>query len=192
MGERTRNGSAVLTLPNLLSALRIAAIPIFVWLIVRPSTTAVGLLVLAVVLATDWVDGVVARATGRVTELGKVLDPIADRLCITAGLIALIARGAFPLAAALPILIRDGLVLFVGVAVFAARRIRIDVRFIGKVATFALMTAIGAVAWGSLDYPLATVILVIGWLAYAVGLIGYGIATALYVRDLRRALARAT
>jgi cardiolipin synthase (CMP-forming) len=191
MGERTRNGSAVLTLPNLLSALRIAAIPFFVWLIVRPSTTAAGLLTLLVVLATDWVDGAVARATGRVTELGKVLDPLADRLCIAAGLIALTARGAFPLEAALPILIRDGAIVL-GALVLAVRGARIEVRFVGKMATFALMTAIGCVAWGTLGYPLAPAFLTIGWLGYALGLIEYGVATVMYVGDLRRAIAGAS
>ena len=54
-----------------------------------------------VVVATDWVDGTIARRTGQVSELGKVLDPVADRLAIAAGLIALVVRGAFPLWAAL-------------------------------------------------------------------------------------------
>jgi cardiolipin synthase (CMP-forming) len=189
MGEKAERGSAVLTVPNLLSALRIAAIPIFCWLIVHRSTTAVGLGALLIVLATDWVDGVLARATGRVSELGKILDPLADRLCITAGLLALIWRGAFPLAAALPILVRDGAIVIAGAIVLWARRVRIDVRRVGKVATFATMTAIGCVAWGTLDYPFAAAFLAIGWAAYAVGLIEYAAATALYVHDLKRALA---
>ena len=50
----------------------------------------------AAVVATDWVDGVVARATGQVSELGKVLDPVADRLAIAAGLVALVVRGRLP------------------------------------------------------------------------------------------------
>jgi cardiolipin synthase len=191
MGERTRDGSAVLTLPNLLSACRIASIPLFVWLIVRPSTTAAGLIVLVAVLATDWVDGVLARATGRITELGKALDPLADRLCLAAALLALTARGAFPFAAALPILIRDAAVVAAGVVLWA-RGTRIEVRFIGKMATFALMTAIACIAWGTLGYPFAAAFLVIGWVSYAVGLVEYVIATAFYVGDLRRALATAS
>ena len=67
-----------------------------------------------VVVATDWVDGSVARRTGQVSELGKVLDPTADRLAIAAGLIAFVVRGVFPLWAALLILVRDVVVLIAG------------------------------------------------------------------------------
>jgi cardiolipin synthase len=141
------------------------------------------------VLATDWLDGVLARRLGQVTQLGKVLDPLADRLCIAAGLLALIGRGAFPLGAALPLLVRDGALVIAGAVALRARSIRIDVRRVGKVATFALMTAIGCVAWGTLGYPFSAAFLTIGWVTYAVGLIEYAAATALYVRDLKQALA---
>ena len=105
-GERSPS-SRVLTVPNLISALRIAAIPVFWALIVDEDTSAWGLVLFVVVVATDWVDGTIARRTGQVSELGKVLDPIADRLAIAAGLIALVIRGAFPLWAAALILARD-------------------------------------------------------------------------------------
>ena len=65
-------------------------------------------------VATDWVDGLVARRTGQVSELGKVLDPTADRLAIAAGLIAFVVRGVIPLWAALLILVRDAVVLIAG------------------------------------------------------------------------------
>ena len=60
-------------------------IPVFVALIVDEDTTTAGLIVFGVVVATDWVDGTIARRTGQVSELGKVLDPVADRLAIAAG-----------------------------------------------------------------------------------------------------------
>src|SRR5437867_631692 len=133
-----RASSAILTIPNALSFTRIALIPVFVWLIVDHDTTFGGLLLFGAVVSTDWVDGAVARATGRVSELGKILDPVADRLSIAAGLIALIVRGAFPLWAALLILVRDALILLAGFALLAGRGARIDVRYVGKVATFCL------------------------------------------------------
>ena len=101
----------VLTIPNVISFLRIALIPVFVALIVDPDTRRAGLVVFVVVVATDWVDGALARATGQVSDLGKVLDPVADRLAIAAGLIALVVADAFPLWAALLILVRDVTVL---------------------------------------------------------------------------------
>jgi cardiolipin synthase len=179
----------ILTIPNALSFLRIATIPVFVWLIVDEDTTQLGLIVFAVVLATDWIDGMIARSTGQVSELGKVLDPVSDRLAIAAGLIALVIRGAFPLWAALLILVRDVAVLVVGLVVLWRRRVRIDVRLLGKVATFQLMAAIACISWGTLGYAFAAAFLACGWVSYAVGIVESYVAAWLYMGDLRVALA---
>jgi cardiolipin synthase len=189
MSDAQATTSRVLTVPNLLSLLRILSIPVFVYLIVHRETSRVGLLCFGVVSATDWVDGYLARRTGQVSELGKILDPVADRLAIAAGLIALILRGAFPLWAAVPILVRDTAILVAGAVVLSRRRIRIDVRFLGKAATFSLMVAIVAVSWGNLGMPLRHAFLALGWVAYALGIIEYAVATGAYVQDVRRALA---
>ena len=178
----------ILTIPNALSALRIAMIPVFTWLIVDEETTRAGLVVFGVVLATDWLDGAIARATGQVSELGKLLDPVSDRLAIGAGLIALVARGAFPLWAALLILVRDVAILLAGIVLLSARRVSIEVRYLGKVATFGLMFAVGCIAWGTLGYAFAPAVLACGWVFYAVGIIEYYVATLLYVGDLRAVL----
>jgi len=177
----------ILTIPNLISSLRIALIPVFVALIVEPDTRRAGLVLFVVVVATDWVDGALARATGQVSDLGKVLDPVADRLAIAAGLIALVVADAFPLWAAFLILVRDVTVLIAGLVLLSTRRARIEVRRLGKVATFSLMTAIACIAWGSLGYPLAPAALACGWAFYGVGIVEYYVATVLYVGDLRRA-----
>jgi len=184
--------TAILTIPNALSFVRIALIPVFVWLIVDRDTTLGGLLLFGAVASTDWVDGAVARATGQVSELGKSLDPVADRLSIAAVLIALVVRGAFPLWAALLILVRDAVIMVAGIALLAGRGARIDVRYIGKVATFCLMSSIAAIAWGNLGYPFSGGFLVIGWSMFAVGVVDSYVATALYVGDLRRALSNAS
>ncbi len=180
--------SAVATIPNALSFARVLLIPAFVWLIVDRDTTFAGLVLFGVVISTDWVDGYVARRIGQVSELGKVLDPTADRLAMAAGLVALVVRDAFPLWAALLILVRDGLILLAGVVLLLARRVRINVRFIGKLATFGLMTAVVLIAWGSLGYAFAPSALALGWIAYAIAIIEYYVATVLYVGDLRRVL----
>jgi cardiolipin synthase len=182
------NADRILTIPNVLSFLRIALIPVFFALIVDEDTTFAGLILFGAVLATDWVDGAIARATGQVSELGKVLDPVSDRLAIAAGLIALVIRGAFPLWAALLILVRDVLMLVVGVALLWSRRVRIEVRYLGKVATFTLMVAIGCVAWGTLDYAFAAAALACGRIFFAGGIVEYYVATVLYAGDLRRVL----
>jgi len=179
--------SRVATVPNLISAIRIVMIPLFVALIVDPDTTTAGLIVFGTVVATDWVDGYIARRTGQVSELGKILDPVADRLAIAAGLIALAIRGVFPWWAAGAILIRDLAVFAVGLVVVFRGGIRVEVRWIGKIATFSLMVAIPFVSWGSLGLPLAEAATVIGWAAFAVGIVEYYVAAFAYLRDIRRA-----
>jgi len=180
------SSTRVLTVPNLISAARIVLTPVFVVLILDHDTTTEGLILFGVVVATDWVDGAIARRTGQVSELGKILDPVADRLAIAAGLIALAIRGVFPWWAAAAILIRDVAVLLVGIAVLR-RGVRIEVRWIGKIATFCLMTAIPFVSWGALDLPLAEAATVMGWAAYAVGIVEYYVAGFDYLREIRRA-----
>jgi len=182
-----RASNRILTVPNLISFLRIATIPLFFALIVDEDTTRSGLIVFAVVAATDWVDGVVARATGQVSELGKVLDPVADRLAISAGLIALVIRGAFPLWAALPIVVRDVAILGAGIVLLIARDVRIEVRYLGKVATFGLLLSIGFISWGTLGFAFAPAALACGWAFYAAAIVEYYVATAMYVGDLRAA-----
>ena len=182
--------SRLLTVPNVLSSLRIALIPVFVALISDHDTSRLGLFVFGAVVSTDWLDGAVARRTGQVSELGKILDPTADRLAIAAGLVALAARGVFPWWATIPILARDGAVLVSAAAALARRRVRIDVRFVGKAATFTLMISVGFVAWGNLGLPLERAFLASGWVSYAVGIVEYYIATWYYARDLSLAFAR--
>jgi CDP-diacylglycerol--glycerol-3-phosphate 3-phosphatidyltransferase len=181
--------SAILTVPNLLSLTRILLIPAFVGLIVHEGTELPGLLLFAGVAATDWVDGYVARRTNQVSEVGKVLDPVADRLAVAAGLVAIIARGALPLWAGLAIIVRDAAVLLAGAALLAGRKVRVDVRFLGKSATAILMASITWIAWGNLGLPLAAAARAGGWVLFAVGIVESYLAAVWYLEDMRRALA---
>jgi cardiolipin synthase len=185
--EPSPSSSRVLTVPNVISAARIASIPVFVALILDHDTTTPGLILFAIVVATDWIDGTIARRTGQVSDLGKVLDPVADRLAIAAGLIGLVLRGIFPLWAAAAILVRDLTVLVVGAVALVRRGTRLEVRWIGKLATFSLMAAIPMVSWGSLGLPLAAAATVCGWAAYSVGIVEYYVAAFAYLGDIRRA-----
>jgi cardiolipin synthase len=184
---RGPSSSRVLTVPNGISAARIALIPVFVALIIDHDTTTAGLVLFAVVVATDWVDGTIARRTGQVSDVGKILDPVADRLAIAAGLIALVLRGIFPLWAAAAILARDLTVLLVGAIALLRSDVRVEVRWIGKLATFSLMAAIPMVSWGNLALPLAAAATVCGWAAYAVGIVEYYVAAWAYLGDIRHA-----
>lgn len=175
----------VATVPNLISFARILLIPAFFGLLAHPKTQTAGLGLLVGVVATDWVDGYVARRTGQVSTLGKVLDPVADRLAIGAALVVLVfVRHVFPVWAALLILARDAAILLAGAVLLASAKRRLDVRFIGKVATFALMSGVPLVAWGRFGLPLAATATAVGWFAYGVGIVEYYVATAVYAFDI--------
>ena len=186
--DPNRASSAILTIPNLLSFLRILMIPVFFVLIVHEGTELAGLVLVVVVMATDWVDGYVARRTNSVSELGKLLDPVSDRLAIAALLIALLIRGAIPLWAALLIIVRDVAVLVVGLALLGTQGRRIDVRWVGKVGTFTLMATVPLIAWGSFDLPFAETATAIGWIFFPVGIAEYYAATWMYIGDMRAML----
>ncbi len=184
---RAPSRRAILTVPNLLSLLRIVAIPFVVIALLHHGTEAAGLLGFGVLASTDWVDGYLARRTGAVTEVGKLLDPVADRLAVISVLVALVVRNAFPLWAAALVVFRDAALLLVG-ALVLRRGIRIDVRPVGKAATLLLMTGIPLVAWGAFDLWLAGAATVVGWVCYAAGIVLSYTAAARYAVDLRDAL----
>lgn len=89
------NGSTNLNLPNKITLARIFIVPLIVVFLIRPSgwsSTIAGALFIIASL-TDWLDGHLARSRNQVTDLGKMLDPIADKILVAAGLIPLVALG---------------------------------------------------------------------------------------------------
>ena len=188
MTTEQRASRRILTVPNALSFVRIALIPVFVTLLAGEGTRLAGFVLMGAVLSTDWVDGVIARRTGQVTELGKLLDPSADRLAMVAALVTLVVLDLFPLWAALLVVVRD--VVVAGAGVYLLRKgIRIDVRILGKYATFTLMWGIPMIAWGNAGLPLDDLLLVLGWVWFPVGVVEYYAVTVSYARDVREALA---
>jgi cardiolipin synthase len=188
--EETREGTGgrrVLTVPNLLSFVRILLIPLFVVLLLRDDTRLAGFLLLGAVVATDWVDGVIARRTGQITELGKLLDPLADRFAMAAALITFVVIDVFPLWGALLILGRDAVVLAAAGILALSGGPRIEVRAMGKYATFTLLWGMPMIAWGNAGLPLDDLMLALGWLWFPVGALEYYAAAVLYAIDLRDA-----
>jgi cardiolipin synthase len=132
--------SRIVTIPNLISLVRLLCAPLFVVLLADDQPIAAAAL-LAVLGASDWVDGWIARHFDQGSDLGKILDPVADRvLLITAG-VALVVDGSVPLIVGLLVLVREFVicVAVLGLALAGARRI--DVQWSGKAGTLALMFA---------------------------------------------------
>jgi cardiolipin synthase len=179
----------VATIPNLLSAIRILLIPVFVVLILDDDSQLAGMLLLGVVQSTDWIDGHLARRLNQVSEVGKLLDPLADRLAMGAALITFVVVDALPLWTALTVLVRDGLVLGAAIYLVVVKGPRIDVRRIGKIATFTLMWGLPLIAWGNMGLAFPHLARICGWAFFGAGILEYWVAGAAYVQDLRAAYA---
>lgn len=135
-------GGRVLTVPNVLSVVRLLCVPLFVWLLFGTDERTVTYLFLGFVGGTDWVDGFIARRYHQESELGKILDPVADRVLLLTATICLMIDGALPTWVGIAMLVREGLIsaATLGLALAGARRI--DVTFIGKSGAFGLMMAL--------------------------------------------------
>lgn len=132
----------VLTVPNVLSLLRLAALPfIYLDLVSGPDRHLRALVVLMIFAATDWLDGYVARRFDQVSRVGKLFDPISDRLLVTVVGIALIVADVVPLWVVVVLVARDVVVMAGGVALMRRGIPAPAVTRVGKTATFVLMTA---------------------------------------------------
>lgn len=167
MVAQSREESRILTVPNLVTLLRLLCIPVFVLLIARPHRAGwyPAALLLGVLGATDGVDGYVARHFNQVSTLGKVLDPIADRLLLGVAAIAIIAVGAIPLWVAVIALSREALVAGGFLLVAAAGGRRMDVQWAGKAGTFGMMFAFPLFLAGHANDSWHSVAEALAWIA---------------------------
>lgn len=153
----------VFTIPNALSILRLAGVPVFLWLLLGPHADLAALAVLAFAGISDYLDGKIARAFGQTSKLGVVLDPAADRLYILATLVAFVLRDIIPWWLAAIIVGRD---LVLAPAVWLLRRRGIaplNVSYLGKSATFCLLYAFPLLLIGAHDWPVSDVARPIAW-----------------------------
>lgn len=183
-----RGEQAVLTVPNLVTVARLGCVPVFVWLLFGRDDRTAAAWLLAVLGATDWVDGWLARRLGQVSELGKVLDPTADRILLGTVVISLLVDGSVPLVIGAGLLGREVLVSLAVLALAAAGARRIDVQWAGKAGTLALMVALPLFMMGD-PGPWGRPAAVIAWGFAVPGLALLWYATWVYVPLARRALA---
>ena len=154
----------VLTVPNILSFVRLAGVPLFLWLLLERQSDVWAVVVLAIGGATDWLDGKLARSWNQRSRLGQVLDPLADRLYILATLIGFAIREIVPWWLVVLLAARDVLMF---TAIWPSLRRRgftsLPVHFLGKAATFALLYAFPLVLLGVGDELWQTLARVVGW-----------------------------
>lgn len=164
----------IFTVPNVLSIVRLIGVPVFLYLLLvaKADWWAFGLLVVSG--ATDWLDGKLARLLDQSSKLGALLDPLVDRLYLLSTLVGFVVRGLIPWWLAVILVARDGILTL---TMFVYRRRGLpppDVIYLGKAATFALMSAFPWILAGSADWPGRT----------AAGAFGYAFlvwGTAVYV-----------
>jgi len=176
----------VLTVPNLLSFLRLLGVPVFLWLLLGPHADVAALVVLAVAGASDWLDGKIARWLDQTSRIGILLDPAADRLYILATLVAFVVRGIIPWWLAALIVGRDAVL---GLCLPVLRRHRYGpppVHYLGKAATFNLLYAFPLLLLASRQGTVADVARPIAWAFTIWGTALYLWAGALYVMQVVR------
>ncbi len=180
----------ILSLPNVVTTARLVLVPVFVWLLLQPHHRDwfQAAVLLAALGSTDWVDGQLARRLDQVTNLGKVLDPTADRVLLATAVIGILAVGAVPIPVAAVALTREGMVAVaaVGLAIAGARRI--DVTIVGKAGTFGLMCAFPLFLAGHSTIGWHRTALLFAWTAVIVGLVLGWVSVIVYIPLARKAL----
>jgi cardiolipin synthase len=172
----------IVTIPNVLSFLRLASVPVFVALFVSDHTDAAVLLYGAAAW-TDFFDGWIARRFDQVSELGKLLDPLVDRVFIAALVIAFVATEVLPLWVALAIVGRDVLILALYPSVQRGAVKKIRVNFVGKCATAALLTGLTYLAIGETSLSWGHWFINPGYALVALGAVLYWVSGAMYARE---------
>lgn len=181
--ERPYDTDRVLTIPNLLSFLRLAGVPLFLWMILGPHADGWAVLLLMFAGFTDWLDGHLARAWHQTSRLGQMLDPVADRLYIASTLVALAIRGIIPWWLVALLVARDVMMLALVPLLKTRGYTSLPVHLIGKAATFCLLYAFPMVLLGAGSSMLATTSRVLGWSFAIWGTALYWWAGLLYVRQ---------
>jgi cardiolipin synthase len=174
----------VLTIPNLISLLRLALIPVFVWLLFGKDNPFAAGWLLAVIGSTDWIDGYLARRLDQVSEVGKFLDPLADRLAVVTAVVGGLITGDLPFWFAWALIIREVLIGIGAIVVALKGHTKLDVRNLGKLATLLLYSAVAGFFIGA-EWEWTRVL---AWIAGVPGLVLYYIVGFQYAGDAVKAI----
>lgn len=171
----------IVTLPNLITMVRLLVLPVFVVMLLVNEQRAGAALLLGVLGMTDWVDGWVARTFNQTSQFGMVFDPFVDRALFVVGTGAVLLDGGVPLWFCASILFREvfvGLMMLIG-AMFGMKRFAVSIW--GKRYTFLLMTSVPLLLLGASSHITADAAWVGGWVLGIPGLIMSYIVGLLYI-----------
>jgi len=185
--RQTHVSSRILTIPNLLSFVRLGLVPVFLVFIIVGADLA-ALIVLVVASVTDYLDGKIARRFKLVSRLGQLLDPASDRLFILAALIGLVVRGVIPWWLLVIVFGRDVMLAVLGIILANHGYGPLPVHHLGKIATFALLFALPILMIG-LAFPIVDWITQpVGWAFALWGAFLYWWAGIVYLRETARVI----
>ncbi len=143
----------VLTLPNVITISRLALLPVAIYLAVGRRQYIAATVLIAFIGSTDFLDGYLARRLNQVSELGKIIDPSADRIVILSIGVTAFIEGWIPWYLAVIVLFREIAISILTSFVFSRFRYRIDVIFAGKAGTLALLCALPGIILGQSKSP---------------------------------------
>jgi len=187
-GDTTAAEDRILTVPNLITLVRLSLLPVFVWLLLGAENPSGAAALLALLGATDWCDGYVARRFHQVSTVGKILDPVADRLLFFTAIVTIIISDTAPLWFCIAVLVREGAVAIATLVLAALGARRIDVTWWGKAGTFGLMFAFPLFVAGHGEAFWPALFTAAAWICAVPGLIFSYYAAVLYVPMARQAL----
>ena len=170
----------VLTVPNVLSFIRLLGVPVFLWLLLSRQYDVLAVATLAFLGATDWVDGYIARRFNQMSNLGRVMDPIADRLSLIAVAVTLVIAGVVEWWYLAALLVPDAVLLALSVFYFHGHP-DLPVSRIGKIRTGLLLVGTPLLVLSKLPVPAADVYATVAWIFLGLGLVGHWIAAYNYV-----------
>ncbi|MGN6695978.1 MAG: CDP-alcohol phosphatidyltransferase family protein [Aquihabitans sp.] len=153
----------ILTIPNVISLIRLLCMPVFLYLLFGKDDALAAAVLMGVLGATDWIDGYIARHYHQVSKVGKILDPVADRLLFFIGIGGILVYGAVPVWFAVMILVREVVVAVTTVVLGAMGARRVDVTWFGKAGTFCLMVSFPMFLASEAAFSQADLCRVIAW-----------------------------
>jgi cardiolipin synthase len=186
----TQVSDRILTIPNLVTFVRLLGVGVFWWVLLVEENIGLAAGLIFVIGWTDWIDGYLARKLDQVSKLGTALDPIADRLMIASAVIGgmIVDPPIVPLVIGLGLIARELVMGAVALILLSKGGGTLEVRYLGKVATFILYGAIPLFYLAAIDF-LGVVTALLAWVLGVVGLAMYWYVTFQYVGDARKVLA---
>ncbi|UTT70868.1 CDP-alcohol phosphatidyltransferase family protein [Arthrobacter sp. DNA4] len=175
----------VVTIPNLLTVVRFMGVPLFIWLVLAQKEYGAGVIVLAVMAGTDWIDGYIARRFDQASKLGRVLDPIADRLALLAVAFTLVIAGVVHWLYLAALVVPDAVLLVLTLSLFRGHP-DLPVSVVGKVRTGLLLLGTPLLVLSRMDTGFSGQLFAAAWVVLGLGLVGHWIAAYNYFRAMLR------